>query len=287
MAPAALGTQTQGSILRPASYCGVVGFKPTFGALNAGGVHLVSPTNDHLGVIAATVEDAWSVAAQISIGGGSPGVGLMSGAGAKTPAPRQPQKLIRLYTRGWDETDAPTRNAFNEAIERLKARGIEIASRYDDPEVADLEEQLEHGIDGQRDIMAYEMLWPFGDYLARHRAQVGPQIRELLELGHHVSPAGYEALLANRQRMQQIAARVLTRCNGFATLAASGPAPVGLTFTGSRTFPSYASWLGLPAFSLPLMTVKAMPVGLQLIGGAGADGALCAAARWVMGSGSR
>src|SRR5262245_15546524 len=80
MVPAALGTQTQGSVLRPAAYCGVVGFKPTHGALHTGGIHLLSQTSDHLGVIAASVEDAWIVASQISVGTASPGFGVMSGA---------------------------------------------------------------------------------------------------------------------------------------------------------------------------------------------------------------
>jgi len=80
MAPAALGTQTVGSVLRPAAYCGVVGFKPTHGGLPTGGIHLLSPTSDHLGVIAATVEDAWLVASQISVAAASPGIGLMGGA---------------------------------------------------------------------------------------------------------------------------------------------------------------------------------------------------------------
>jgi Asp-tRNA(Asn)/Glu-tRNA(Gln) amidotransferase A subunit family amidase len=227
------------------------------------------------------------VASQISLGVGSPGVGFLSGAGAKPPARRQPGQLIRLYTRGWLEIDAPTRNAFNDAVERLKTRGVEIASRDDDPAVADLEEQLEHGIDGQMDIVAYEMKWPYGDYIARYGTRVGPRIRELVDRAHRMTPADYKALLTNRHRMQQRAARVLRRCDGFVTLSSSGPATVGLSQTGSRTFPSYASWLGLPAFSLPLMTVKGMPVGLQLIGRAGADGALCAAARWMMHSDSR
>jgi Asp-tRNA(Asn)/Glu-tRNA(Gln) amidotransferase A subunit family amidase len=282
MAPAALGTQTQGSILRPASYCGVVGFKPTIGALHSGGIHLLSPTCDHLGVIAASVEDAWGVASQISLGAGSPGVGFLAGAGAKAPTQHQPERLIRLYTRGWEELDAPTRNTFDEAIERLQARGIEIASRHDDPEVADLEEQLERGIDGQMDIVAYEMKWPYGDYIARYGTRVGPRIGELVERAHHMTPAAYNALLANRRRMEQLAATVLARCDGFVTLASSGPATVGLTRTGSRTFPSYASWLGLPAFSLPLMTVRELPVGIQVIGRAGGDGELCGVARWMM-----
>ena len=283
MVPVALGTQTQGSVLRPAAYCGVVGFKPTYGALHTGGIHLLSTTSDHLGVIAASVEDAWRGAAQISLGAPSPGVGFLSGAGDAPPASHQPRKLIRLFTRGWTETDTETRVSFDAFVDRVRARGIDVTSRDDDREVAELEHQFERDLDGHVDLIAYEMRWPFEDYLARYGARmVGARIRELLDRAGAVTPGDYEALLATRHRLQRAAAAVLARCDGFITLACSGPAPRGLAQTGSRTFPSYASWLGLPAFSLPLLAIHGLPVGVQLIGRAGADSTLCAIAQWMM-----
>jgi Asp-tRNA(Asn)/Glu-tRNA(Gln) amidotransferase A subunit family amidase len=282
MVPAALGTQTQGSVLRPAAYCGVVGFKPTHGVLHTGGIHLLSPTSDHLGVIAASVEDAWLVASQISIGAASAGFGFMSGAQNHAIAERQPRKLIRLFTRGWSETDDASRAAFDAFIDRVKARGIDVTSQHEDAEVAELERQFERELDGHVDLIAYEMRWPFEDYVARYGPQkVGPRIRELLDRARNLTPRDYEARLATRHRLQRAAAAVLARCDGFITLACSGPAPRGLTQTGSRTFPSYASWLGLPAFSLPLIEVNRLPVGVQLIGREGADSPLYAIARWM------
>ena len=282
MVPAALGTQTQGSVLRPAAYCGVVGFKPTHGVLHTGGIHLLSPTSDHLGVIAASVEDAWLVASQISIGAASAGFGFMSGAQDHAIADRQPRKLIRLFTRGWSETDAASHAAFDAFIDRVKARGIDVTSQHEDAEVAELERQFEEELDGHVDLIAYEMRWPFEDYLARYGPQkVGPRIRELLDRARNLTPRDYEARLATCLRLQRAAAAVLARCDGFITLACSGPAPRGLTQTGSRTFPSYASWLGLPAFSLPLVEVNRLPVGVQLIGREGADSSLYAIARWM------
>jgi Asp-tRNA(Asn)/Glu-tRNA(Gln) amidotransferase A subunit family amidase len=283
MVSVALGTQTQGSVLRPAAYCGVVGFKPTYGALHTGGIHLLSTTSDHLGVIAASVEDAWCGASQISLGAPSPGVGFLSGAGDAPPASHQPRKLIRLFTRGWTETDTETRASFDAFVDRVRARGIVVTSRDDAREVAELEHQFEKELDGHVDLIAYEMRWPFEDYLARYGARmVGARIRELLDRAGAVTPGDYEALLATRHRLQRAAAAVLARCDGFITLACSGPAPRGLAQTGSRTFPSYASWLGLPAFSLPLLAIHGLPVGVQLIGRAGADSTLCATAQWMM-----
>ena len=282
MVPAALGTQTQGSVLRPAAYCGVVGFKPTHGALHTGGIHLLSQTSDHLGVIAASVEDAWIVASQISIGAASPGFGVMSGARDQAIAEQQPRKLIRLFTRGWNETDNASRAAFDGFIDRVKACGIDVTSKHEDAEVAELERQFEQELNGHVDLIAYEMRWPFEDYLARYGPQkVGPRIRELLDHARTLTPGDYEARLATRRRLQRAAAAVLERCDGFITLACSGPAPRGLTQTGSRTFPSYGSWLGLPAFSLPLIDVNRLPVGVQLLGRAGTDSTLYAIARWM------
>jgi len=288
MVPAALGTQTQGSILRPAAYCGVVGFKPTHGVLHTGGIHLLSPTSDHLGVIAASVEDTWLVALQISIGAASPASLVMNGAQEHAIAERPPRKLIRLFTRGWSETDNASRAAFDAFIDRLKARGIDVTSQQEDKEVAELERQFEQELDSHLELIAYEMRWPFEDYVARYGPQkVGPRIRELLDRARTLTPRDYEARLATRDRLRRAAAAVLARCDGFITLACSGPAPRGLTQTGSRTFPSYGSWLGLPAFSLPLLDVNGLPVGVQLLGRAGADSALYAIARWMTGTGLR
>jgi len=125
------------------------------------------------------------------------------------------------------------------------------------------------------------MRWPYQDYVSRYGKLVGPRIRELVVRGRGITPARYEALLSIRAEMQRAAASWMDHCDGFITLASSGPATVGLAQTGSRTFPSYASWLGLPAFSLPLMMVSGLPVGLQIVGRAGADQALCAMAAWL------
>jgi len=282
MVPAALGTQTQASTLRPASYCGVVGFKPTIGIFHTAGIHPLSATCDHLGILAGSLEDAWRVGSQISLGIGSPGNPFLSGAGAEPPAPRRPKKLIRLYTRGWTEIDSDTEDAFDETIAALEAAGVEITSRTNDPAVAKLEEVLDLGVDGAIAIVAYEMKWPYEDYIARFGKVVGKRIHELIERAQKMSPADYEALLANRRRVRDIVGAVAAGADGVITLASSGPAILGHEYTGSRTFLIYGSWLGLPAFSLPLLQVNGLPLGVQLLGAPGGDGALCAVANWMM-----
>ena len=282
MVPAALGTQTQASTLRPASYCGAVGFKPTIGLLHTGGIHPLSATCDHLGVLAGTLDDAWRVASQISLGIGSPGNVFLSGAGAEAPAPHQPKKLIRLYTRGWTEIDSDTGAAFAGVMESLAGAGVKIASRDNDAGVAKLEEELDQGVDSAIGIVACEMKWPYEDYIARFGKLIGERIHGLIERADKTTPAEYETLLANRRRVRDIARNVAAGADGYITLASSGPAIQGLDYTGSRTFLIPGSWLGMPAFALPLMEAQGLPVGVQLLGAPGSDGALCGVANWMM-----
>jgi Asp-tRNA(Asn)/Glu-tRNA(Gln) amidotransferase A subunit family amidase len=285
MVPVALGTQTQASTLRPASYCGAVGFKPTIGALHTAGIHPLSATCDHLGMLAGTLEDAWRIASHISLSIGSPGNPFLTGAGAEPPLPRKPRKLIRLYTRGWTEIDGDTADAFNETIAALQFAGVPIASRDNDPGVARLEAALDAGVDGAIAIVAYEMKWPYEDYIARFGKVIGKRVHGLIDQARKMSPDDYEKLLENRRRVRHLVHETAGGADGYITLAASGPAITGLDYTGSRTFLVYGSWLGLPAFSLPLLQVNGLPLGVQLLGAPGNDGALCAMANWMINAG--
>ena len=284
MLPVALGTQTQGSTLRPASYCGAVGFKPTVGALHTAGIHPLSTTCDHLGVIGATLEDTWRVASQISLGVGSPGYGFLNGASATLPTAVKPGKLIRLYTRGWTEIDSNTEDAFEAVLKALQDAGVEIVSKQTDKRVAAFEDALERDVDGALDIVAYEMKWPYQDYIARFGDAIGKRIHGLIDRAHKMTPADYTGLLEKRRAIQrhcrELAASI--GADGYVTLASSGPAILGFEYSGSRTFIVYGSWLGFPAFSLPLMHSDGLPFGLQLLGIDHRDGNLCSTAHWIM-----
>jgi len=284
MIPAGLGTQTQGSTLRPASYCGAVGFKPTLGALNMAGVHPLSATNDHLGVIGATLDDVWRVASQISLGVGSPGFGFLDGAADGLPAPVKPRKLIRLYTRGWKETDAATKAAFEGTQQSLRTAGVEVVSKSDDGRIAAFEEAMERDIDSALDIVAYEMQWPFRDYVARHGDAIGERIRGLMVRADQIMPSDYLNLLEKRRAIRAHATELVQAigADAYVTLAASSTAPKGLEHSGSRSFIVPGSWLGFPAFALPIMQVDGLPLGLQLLGLERQDGRLCAHAHWMM-----
>jgi Asp-tRNA(Asn)/Glu-tRNA(Gln) amidotransferase A subunit family amidase len=284
MVPAALGTQTAGSTLRPAGFCGAFGFKPTHGALTMQGVHPISLTHDHLGVIAGSLEDLWSVASRIAITSGSPGGVGLQGAGDTLPPPRRPRKLIAMHTKAWDsEVDPATRASFDALCAALRNRDIEIMSSRDDPNFASFEDAA-FGPFLQRspDINAYEMKWPYEQYFAKHPDLLEPRHRERVARAREMTSEDYAKLLAEKAEMKARAKEAMANSDGILTLSSSGPAPVGHAHTGSRSYLLFASFLQLPAFSLPLLESEGMPVGAQLIGHAGLDGQLCATARWIV-----
>ncbi len=284
MVPIALGTQTQGSTLRPAGYCGVLGFKPTHGALTMQGVHPISLTHDHLGIIAADLHDLWCTASRIATAAGNPGAPHPDFLEATLPAPRKPRRLLVMYSPAWEhEVDTQTRAAFDALIDQLRARGVEIASRTNAPGYAALEDDFYGAfIDRSIDITSYEMKWPYEQYLAKHPDLLERRHCERLVRARELTPAYYTELLAEKALMKERAKQAMAGADAIITLSSSGPASIGHSHTGSRTYLLFASFLQLPAFSLPLMRADGMPVGAQLIGHAGRDGELCAVAHWMM-----
>ncbi|HEX6008354.1 MAG TPA: hypothetical protein VFY80_10345, partial [Burkholderiales bacterium] len=139
----------------------------------------------------------------------------------------------------------------------------------------------DEGVPQSLDMVAYEMKWPYVDYIERWGDKVGERIRKLIARAEELTPSDYERLLENRARIRAQVRDVARKADAFVALAASSVAPLGHEFTGSRTYLAYWSWTGFPAFSLPLMRVDGLPLGLQLMGVGDEDGALAAAANWL------
>jgi Asp-tRNA(Asn)/Glu-tRNA(Gln) amidotransferase A subunit family amidase len=282
MLPVALATQTQASTLRPASYCGAYAFKPTYGALRMEGVHIMSPTSDHVGVMGASINDVWEAASRIALLAGGSGYPLMQRAGEPV-LPTKPVNLIRLFTRGWSEMDSLSQQTFDEMVSQLSQKGVCILDRYTHKAIEKLEDILESCLDRALEIVVYEMQWPFQDYIDRYGDKIGPRIHRLVEQARSMSRTDYADLLWMRRDLQQrlsIVAQELG-ANGFLLPASSGPAPVGLEYTGSRTFPSFANLVGFPALTLPKLSAGGLPFGIQLFHLEGRDADLCSHAQWV------
>lgn len=277
MVPAALGTQVVGSILRPASFCGVVGFKPSVGGINRGGSYDYF-SQSCTGVLAASVEDAWLVAVNIAArAGGDPGNPGLQGP-PEPPSARHPQALAVLRTAGWEEATTDARHAFKAATARLAAAGIALADRRADPAIADVEDAIADAMALTRTINSWEGRWPLNTYRNRDAGKLSRSALERLATAEAMTQTDYGAAIARRQHSRDRFARLAARYDAAITLAAPGAAPLGLGSTGNPVFNVPASLLGVPAVSLPLLATENLPLGLQVIGFAGADARLFATA---------
>ena len=281
--PAALGTQVVASTLRPASFCGAVGFKPTVGGLNRSGSY------DHLsqsctGIIAASPADAWIVASAIvERVGGDPGyVGLQGPT--LPPAARKPLRLGVLDTGGWGKTTPGAREAFAKARAALARQGIEVADRRSDPDIEGVEHAIACAFDLTFAIYDWEFRWPLRSFAKGEPRLLGDGLRQRQKDAANMTIADYRADIAKRQAIRERYGWCASRYDAFITLGATGAAPVGLKWTGDPAVNVAASLLGVPAMTLPVLSDEGLPLGLQLLGRADRDADLFSVGEWVWSS---
>jgi len=280
MVTAALGTQVVGSVIRPSAYCGAVAFKPSFGALNRGGTQ-VSLSQNHIGVHGATVADTWAVARAIAgRAGGDPGRSALRGPDS-APAAHKPGRLGLLQTGGWQDAEPAARDALATLTDRLRQAGVTIFDRGANKALEALEQAVVDARDVSLDICGFELQWPLGNYRDEQGSRLSPGLEARMAEWDGITVADYEASLAQRDGMRQAHAALAGEIDGLITLSAPSIAPVGLETTGNPVFAAPATILGAPAFSLPLMALDGLPLGLQLIGFPGRDADLAGRARWV------
>ncbi len=257
MVPAALGTQTAGSLIRPGAYCGVVAFKPGHGLLPLDGVSPFAPSLDTLGVMTRSAGDLPL---------------LLAGLGAPLPPVPVPAALrVGLCrTEAWDATLPASREAVTRAARALSASGAEIV---------DVEERFPGLSSAQRTVMAAEGAVALGPLRAAHGARISPQLRAILDEGDAVSPA---SLAAARMLAAEARARLPALFDRFDVLLGAstpGEAPAGLASTGDPALNRIWTLLGVPCVQLPAgRGPSGMPVGIQLVGPPGGEATLCAAA---------
>ena len=258
-----LASQTAASLTRPASYCGIVGFKPSFGRYSLEGVKGLAPSFDTLGLLAATVDDI--AAADAVLTGPVPG--------AVTLAARAPRRIGFCRTPWWDRGEPGMHHALEAAVARLQ-REVEI-------EPVDLS-PLGHTASLHATIMGYEaaqaLAWEYG----AHRDRLSPQIIGLIESGRATPRTDYLDALEAAKRARGWIESVFERYDLLLAPAAGGEAPVGLGATGDPIFSRMWTLLRLPTITLPGLTGAAgLPIGIQLLGRLGADAALLDHASWV------
>jgi Asp-tRNA(Asn)/Glu-tRNA(Gln) amidotransferase A subunit family amidase len=276
-----IGTQVFGSILRPASFCGCFGFKPTVGAINRGGSHDALSQSTQ-GPLAASLPEAWAVAYEISRrAGGDPGYPGLYGP-PTCPAPSKPRRLAVLETPGWAVATSGAKEAFEEASARLKSAGVTLVSRHESDKIAVVEDAIADARELSHNIIAWESRWPLNTYRARDASKLSQAMHDLAARAEARTLDDYRRDVAARERRRTIYQSLEAEFDACLALAAPGAAPVGLGSTGDPAFVVPGSMLGVPTLSLPALEDGGLPLGLQLIGFADADAALFSTAGGVL-----
>ena len=278
MVPLALGSQTTGSTIRPASYCGVYGFKPTHGLIPRSGMFQLSRTLDHVGLFARGVEDIALLMEELAA--------YDERDPDSRPRPRIPYRAVAaeepplapmfgfVRTPRWPDVDADAKAAFAELMEQLGSRVEELELSG----VADEAWQWHAAVSGPEIAISLRAEWESG------RDRLSPALQSRIERGRAVSAWDY---LRGRAVIAELNASFTElfeqRYDAIITPAATGTAPAGLASTGDPAFCSMWTLCGMPALSVPLMQGEnGLPLGVQLVGPRYGDARLLRTARWLV-----
>ena len=263
MLPLALATQTAASIIRPAAYCGIVGYKPTHGRVPRAGVKSLSETLDTIGAMGRSVRD---VALLGSVLTSDP---RLAGDLA-APAPR----IGLCPTPDWPQADADVRAAWTQALHTLAPQAASLGDAAWPAALPDL-------VALQKRVMAYEMARALSHERVQHRARLSERLNTLFDEGMLIDGEQHAADLAGTVAARQLADRWFDSFDVLLAPSTTGEAPAGIHATGDPLFCRGWTLLGLPCVHLPFAQGhNGLPVGLQLVGRAGADHRLLAAAQW-------
>jgi Asp-tRNA(Asn)/Glu-tRNA(Gln) amidotransferase A subunit family amidase len=274
MVPLAIGTQTNGSVIRPASFCGVVGYKPSFGRIARGGVLRQSPVLDQIGVFARNVDDAAALAEALF----GPDPSDPATAQAPTPplstiAATQPPTRLRMAwsrTPWWDRVAPDAQAAFERWVDEF-GDGIE---------AIDLPADAQHAIGWLRTIMEADIAASYEREYDTGRAQLSESLQRQIERGRTVTAVDYRKAIENRGRVAAAIDPLFERFDAIACPATLGTAPPASEGTGDPLMCTLWTYLGAPAISLPLLAgANGLPLGVQLVGRHGDDGRLLRTAR--------
>lgn len=276
MVPLGVGTQTGGSVIRPAAYCGVVGYKPSFGAIPRTGILSQSPTLDTVGVFAASVDGAALLAETLyghdrgdphSLNGPFPRLLAMAQS-----APPMPPVFAFVRGSGWDQADADNREACEELVRLLGEQCFE----------APLPSVFDEAVGIRQRINFAEMAKNYHHYQRRDRSALSDEMRAALDEGNAILARDYLAALDWPRMLNAGLDEVFQRCDAILAPATLGAAPADLSGTGSAVCNSTWTLCGTPVITLPVFeSAGGLPMGIQLIGPRGADGRLLRTAQWL------
>lgn len=281
MVQLALASQVVGSTLRPSSYNGAFGYKPTWGGLNRSGSYDYL-SQSCVGIIGRHLDDIWVSTRQIATrAGGDPGhVGVL---GPDAPmSVQRPARVAVLRTDGWQRTSDTVKSVFENKLAHLGACGIAVGTADGDPLIAALESALSNALDKTWNILVWEMRWPLNVYGSQPGLGMSDAMRMRLAQGEAMNQAGYAEALSARDSARARLRDVASAYDCILTLGAVSAAPADFSSTGDPSFNVPASYLGAPALSLPVLTDGGLPQGLQIIGGHHQDARIFAFAKWLL-----
>jgi Asp-tRNA(Asn)/Glu-tRNA(Gln) amidotransferase A subunit family amidase len=277
--PLALGTQTLGSVIRPAAFNGVVGLKPSFGAIPRTGVHPLSPSLDHVGCFARRVDDvalALSLLAASSDSDphGRPIPGFHVDADQGLPPLDRPRLAIVRFEK-WSEVEPEAQQVFDAAVTKLRDAG----ALLEELELSELDSSNWNAINT---ILASEAALIFENLVARYPDRTSDHLKSLVQAGKAHTALEYLAAKALQEKLRSRFSTDISSFDAVLTLPAFGEAPEGLSFTGKAEYCAPWTLLGAPAVTLPAGFGKnGLPLGLQLVGAYREDHRLLRVAKWV------
>jgi Asp-tRNA(Asn)/Glu-tRNA(Gln) amidotransferase A subunit family amidase len=277
MVPLAIGSQTNGSVIRPASFCGIVGFKPSHGRISRAGAMTLSRVLDHVGVFARSVEDAALIAECLMVHDPADSDTRPSAAphlseiAAQEP-PTEP-RFAFVKTPVWSEAEAATQAAFGELRDFLGDSCDEVT----------MPDEFETAVGNLRAIMYADLARYLDRYMKRDETKISEILRDMIQEGSGVHAVDYNRAVDQIPPLRAWIDELSNAYDAIVTPATPGEAPLGLEATGNPIFCSTWSYLGVPALSLPVMEGEnGMPLGLQLIGPYGDDGRLLRTCHWLL-----
>jgi Asp-tRNA(Asn)/Glu-tRNA(Gln) amidotransferase A subunit family amidase len=264
MVPLAFGSQTVGSVIRPAAFCGAAAYKPSFGMVPAVGLKAMAWSLDTVGVFGHTVEDCALL------------VGALLGADFLAALERaEPPRVGLCRTLKWGEAQLELTTVMEEARNRFSKAGATVSE-------IDMPAGFGPLYDAQVTVLAYEMARVFAPEAARHHKLLSARFQEQLAKGREISHAEYARAKAIADGCRAQLASLFGSVDVLVAPASPGEAPVGHGYTGNPIFNGIWTLLGVPCVSMPGLTgPNGLPVGLQAIGRVGDDARTLAAAHWL------
>ena len=277
MIPVAVGTQTNGSVIRPASFCGVYGYKPTFGHISRHLVLQQSRPLDQIGVFGRSIEDvALITETLIGYDVNDPDTVMQARQElVKTQAEDPPidPRLAFVKSPVWEQADPSTRSAFEELMDELGESAVEIP----------LPEMFEGAHEQHRQIMEADLARSFAAEYRDGSDKLSDTLKEMIERGQKVLAVDYNDAVAARDTYYSAFDKVFEWHDAILTPATVGEAPFGLKSTGSPMFCTIWTLCGMPAITVPLLQGEnGLPLGVQLVGPRGDDARLLRTARWLL-----